>query len=276
VRLILAWLALLAAVIGAPAAAALPPRPAGPVYDGAHVISPADEAALEQKLTAYNQQTGRAIVVATVPSLDGEDIESYAQQLAETWNIGGKESENGLLFLVAPGEHKLRIATARGLQERMTDIMSGRIIRDVVVPRFKAGDISGGIVAGVDAIVQQLDMDPAQAKAIEEAERARQAHAAKQATPAIAGVFFWIVLIVFFVALSARRRAGQPFRGHGSGIGNVLMWTALNAAMNSGRGSGSDWGGGSGGGWGGGGGGGFGGFGGGGGGFNGGGASGSW
>jgi len=270
VRLILAWLALLAAVIGAPAAAALPPRPAGPVYDGANIIAPTDKAALEQKLTAYDQSTGRAIIVATVPSLDGQDIENYAQQLAETWNIGGKESENGLLFLIAPSEHKLRIATARGLQERMTDIMSGRIIRDVVVPKFKAGDMSGGIVAGVDAIIQQLDMDPAQAKAIEEAEAARQAHAAKQATPAIAGAAFWVVLIVFFAFVSSRRRTGRPYRG--SGIGSVLMWTALGAAMNGGRGSGGGWGGGDSGG----GGGGFGGFGGGGGGFNGGGASGSW
>jgi uncharacterized protein len=272
VRLILAWLALLAAVIGAPAAAALPPQPSGPVYDGANIIAPADKAALEQKLTAYNQQTGRAIVVATVPSLDGEDVESYAQQLAQTWDIGGKESENGLLLLVAPNERKMWISTARGLQERMTDIMAGRIYRDVMVPRFKVGDLSGGIVAGVDAVIQQLDMDPAQAKAIEEAEAARQAHASKQAAPAIAGAFFWIVLIVFLVGLSARRRAGRPFRG-GSGIGNVLMWTALNAAMNSGRSSGSSWGGG---GFGGGGGGGFGGFGGGGGGFNGGGAGGGW
>jgi uncharacterized protein len=84
----------------------------------------------------------------------------------------------------------MRIATARGLDDRMTDIMSGRIIRDVVTPRFKAGDLSGGIVAGVDAIVTQLDMDPAQARAIEEAEAARNARMARNAAPAIAGVVF--------------------------------------------------------------------------------------
>ena len=281
-RLIIVWLALLAALLGAPAAALqqpsshLPARPAGPVHDGANVIAPADEAQLDARLRAYNQATGRAVIVATVPSLDGQEIEPYANALARAWDIGGKETENGVLFLIAPNDRKLRIETSRGLDERMTDIMSGRIIRDVVVPRFKAGDMSGGIVAGTDAIIKQLDMDPAQAKAIEEAEAARQAHQAKQAGPAIAGVVFWIVIILFFVSLSARRRAGRPFRGGGSGIGNVLMWTALNAAMNSGRSSGSGWGGGGGGGFGGGGGGGFGGFGGGGGGFSGGGASGSW
>jgi uncharacterized protein len=282
-RWLLAWLALLAAFLGAPAAAQdLPPRPDGPVYDGANVISDGEEQLLDARLRDYNRTTGRAVIVATVPSLDGLEIEPYAQALAESWDIGGRESQNGLLFLVAPNERKMRIATARGLDVRMTDIMSGRIIRDVITPKFKEGDLSGGIVAGVDAIIAQLDMDPAEAKAIEEAEAARQANMAKNAAPAIAGVVFWIVMIVFFSIVFGRRHArGRHYRGGGSGVGeavgNVLLWTAINAAMNSGRGSdGGGWGGGGGSSWGGGGGGGFGGFGGGGGGFSGGGASGGW
>ena len=279
-RWLLACLALLAALTGAPAVAQdYPARPNGPVYDGANVISPGEEQLLNQRLSDYNRTTGRAVIVATVSSLDGLEIEQYAQGLAEKWDIGGKETENGLLFLVAPNERMMRIATARGLQERMTDIMSGRIIRDVVTPKFKQGDLSGGIVAGTDAIIAQLDMDPADAKAIEEAERARMANGAAEAAPAIAGVAFWIVMIVFFAMVFGRRRGGRAFRGGGgvgNAVGNVLLWTAINAAMNSGRGSsGSSWGGGGGFG-GGGGGGGFGGFGGGGGGFNGGGASGGW
>lgn len=279
-RWLLVWLALLAALAGAPAAAqTLPPRPAGPISDGANIISPADAQALTAKLTEYNRATGRAIVIATVPSLEGLDIEEYAQKLATTWDIGGKETENGLLFLVAPAEHRVRIHTARGLQERMTDIMSGRIIRDVITPRFKAGDMSGGVVAGVNAIIEQLDMDPAQARAIEEAERARQANDARNAAPALAGVAFWIIMIVVFAVVFGRGARGRRYGGGGMGgaVGNVILWSALNAAMRGGRGGGG-WGGGSGGGsWGGGGGGGgFGGFGGGGGGFNGGGASGGW
>ena len=281
-RWLFAWLALLAVLAGAPAAAQdLPPRPNGPVYDGANVIGPGEKELLERRLSDYTRTTGRAIIVATVPSLDGQDIETYAQRLATTWDIGGKETENGLLFLVAPAERKMRIHTARGLQERMTDIMSGRIIRDVVTPKFKAGDLSGGIVDGVDAIIAQLDMDPAQARAIEEAEAARRANAGEAAAPAVAGIVFWVVMIVFFALVFGRRAHGRRYRGGGGmgAVGNVLMWTAINAAMNSGRsGGGSSWGGGGGGSWGGGGGGGggFGGFGGGGGGFNGGGASGGW
>lgn len=286
VRLIWLWLALAVAAAATTVSAALPARPDGPILDAADIIAPADEAALDAKLRAYNQATGRAIIVATVPSLDGEEVEPYAQQLAESWDIGGKESENGVLFVVAPNERRMRIATARGLQERLTDIMSGRIIRDVVTPRFKAGDLSGGIVAGVDAIIAQLDMDPAQAKAIEEAEKARQKERAEAVGPTIFGVIFWILLIIAFVAFFARRNRGRRYGGGGSGVasavGNIILWEALNAATRGAMrgGGGNDWGGGSGGfggfGGGGGGGGGFGGFGGGGGGFNGGGASGSW
>jgi uncharacterized protein len=270
------WLGLIAllASLAVPAAAQdYPARPDGPIYDGANVISPGEKELLDRRLRDYNRTTGRAILVATVPSLDGLEVEQYAQGLAETWGIGGKESENGLLFLVAPSERRMRIHTARGLQERMTDIMSGRIIRDKVTPKFKQRDLSGGIVDGVDAIIAQLDMDPAQAKAIEEAERARHKNDAAAAAPAIAGVIFWIVMIVVFAAVFGSRARGLRYRGRGgvgSAVGNVLMWTAINAAMNSGRGSGGGWGGGGGGG------GGFGGFGGGGGGFNGGGASGGW
>lgn len=278
-RWLFAWLALLAALMGAPAAAQdLPPRPDGPIYDGANIISDGEEELLDRRLRDYNRTTGRSIIVATVPSLDGQEIEPYAQQLAETWGIGGAESENGLLLLVAPNERRMRIHTARGLQERMTDIMSGRIIRDVITPRFKAGDLSGGMVDGVDAIIAQLDMDPAQARAIEEAERARQAERGENAAPVLAGVAFWVAMIVIFALVFGRRARGRRYRGSGVGdaVGNVLLWTAINAAMNSGDSRGSSWGSGSGGWGGGGGGGGFGGFGGGGGGFNGGGASGGW
>ena len=143
-RWLLAWLALLAALMGAPVAAQdYPTRPDGPVYDGANVISPGEEELLDQRLRDYNRTSGRAIIVATVPSLDGEEVQIYARDLAERWDIGGAESENGLLLLVAPNDRQMWISTARGLQERMTDIMAGRIYRDVMVPRFKAKDFAG-------------------------------------------------------------------------------------------------------------------------------------
>lgn len=273
-RRLAALFALLLALVSSTAWAQLPARPEGPVADYANVLSPADSAALDAKLRAYNQATGRAIIVATVPSLDGEEIEPFAQKLAESWGIGGAESENGVLFLVAPAERKLRIHTARGVQERMTDIMSGRIIRDTVVPEFKSGNMSGGIVAGVDAIIQQLDMDPAQAKAIEEAQAAADRARQSEGGFPIGGLF-WLVFVFLFFILPMLRGRGRRRRGRspwGNTARDIILWEAGSAiargVFNSGGGGGG-WGGGGGGG-------GFGGFGGGGGGFNGGGASGGW
>ena len=272
-RRLAAFLALLLALVSSTAWAQLPARPEGPIADYASVLNPVDAATLDARLRNYNQSTGRAIIVATVPSLDGEEIEPYAQKLAESWGIGGAESENGVLFLVAPTERKLRIHTARGVQERMTDIMSGRIIRDTVVPEFKAGNMSGGIVAGVDAIIQQLDMDPAQAKAIEEAQAA--ADRARQDEGGFPiGALFWLVFVFLFFILPMLRGRGRRRRGRspwGDTARDIILWEAGSAIARGVFDSG-----GGGGGWGGGGGGGFGGFGGGGGGFNGGGASGGW
>ncbi|MFA9201371.1 MAG: YgcG family protein [Cypionkella sp.] len=281
-RRLAACFALLAALVSSVAWAKVPARPEGPVADYADVIAPHDEAALDMRLREYNRTTGRAVIVATVPTLDGEEIEPYALRVAETWGIGGATSQNGLLLLVAPQERKLTIRTARGLDVRMTDIMSGRIIRDVIVPRFKAGDISGGIVAGVDAIIQQLDMDPAQAKAIEEAQAAAErAREGEGGFPI--GALFWLVFLFLFFILPMLSRGGRRRRHGRSPWGNtardIILWEAGSAVargmMNNGRG-GSGWSGGGGFGGFGGGGGGFGGFGGGGGGFSGGGASGSW
>lgn len=271
-RRLAALFALLMALVSSAAWAQLPARPEGPIADYAKVLTATDAAALDAKLRAYNQSTGRAIIVATVPSLDGEEIEPYAQRLAEAWGIGGAKSENGVLLLIAPAERKLRIHTARGVQERMTDIMSGRIVRDTIVPRFKAGDMSGGIVAGVDAIIAQLDMDPAQARAIEEAQAAADAARSKDGGFPI-GALFWLLFVFLFFILPMLRRGKRRRRSRspwGSTARDIILWEAGSAIARGVFNSGSD-----GGGFGGGGGG-FGGFGGGGGGFNGGGASGGW
>lgn len=266
-RLLVAWLLALLAFAGTPAHAELPARPDGPVLDQAGVIPDADEARLDQKLRAYTQATGRSVIVATVASLDGDEVENYAQRLAETWDIGGAETEEGVLFLIAPNDRKLRIHTGRGVQERLTDALSGRIIRDVVVPRFKANDYGGGIAAGVDQIIAQLDRSPADAKAVAEAAQAARANGG-QGEASAGSVIFWLVIIVFFIALFGRGRArGQRRSGIDPG---VVLWGLSEIAHHAGRGHG-------GGGFGGDSGfGGFGGFGGGGSGFDGGGASGDW
>ena len=259
-------------LIGSPASAAVPPRPVGPVYDGANILPPTDEAALDAKLRAYNAATGRAVIVATVASLDGLDELTYGQELVEAWGIGGKETEYGVLLLVAPKERRVRIATARGAQlEKLNDILAGQIIRNEITPKFKADDYPGGIAAGVNAIVAQLDRTPADAKAVAEAAAAAQAQGGGESGGAgIGGIIFWIALIVVFMAMFGGGRRGKRFGGRGGINPGIVLWGVSEIArgMASG-GGGSSFGGGGGGG-------GFGGFGGGGGGFNGGGASGSW
>jgi len=274
---LLASLAALFALLCGPSLAAqdFPARPAGPVLDAANVLPPAQEASLVQRLTEYNRQTGRAVVVATVPDLQGLPIDMYAQQLAETWDIGGAETEEGALMVVAPTDREIWITTARGVQVRLTDVATGRIIRETIIPAFQNGDMPGGIAAGVEAIIERLNMDPASARAIDEAEAAAARGRQGSGGPStVLGGLFWVAMILGFMFLfgrGGRRRRRHRRYGAAGAVGDVLLWSAIGHAMGSGsRGSGF------GGFGGGGGGGGFGGFGGGGGGFNGGGAGGSW
>ncbi len=271
-RKIMPALLFLLAFAAAPASAELklPDAPVGPILDTANILPPAQEAALAQQLEAYNAETGRALVVATVPSLQGETVEQYAVKLFEKWGIGGAETDMGVLLLVAPQERKVRIEVGYGLTPRLTDVMSGRIIRDAIIPRFRQDDYAGGIIAGVSGIVETLNLDPADAKAIAEAEAARQ----ESGGSAIGGAVFWVFIIIFFVLIFSRGSGGKRYRrgsGVGDAVGHIILWEVLNAAARGGSGHDS-------GGWGGGGssggGGGFGGFGGGM--SGGGGASGSW
>lgn len=275
-RSIVRFLALVAFVAGvlsagfaAPAQAAYPARPAGPVLDAANIIPDAEEAAMDARLRDYNQRTGRAVVVATVPSLDGETIELYAANLFAEWGIGGAETDQGLLLLVAPNDRKVRIEVGYGLHGYVTDILSGRIIRGQMLPRFKAGDYPGGINAGLDELIAQMDRTPADARAVAEAAAAAEQQGAESGA-GIGGIIFWILLIVFFIAVFGRRAGGRRYHSRRGGIDPwVVMWGASEIARHAGRGSG-----GFGGGFGGGSGGGFGGFGGGM--SGGGGASGGW
>jgi uncharacterized protein len=265
-RSLLAWFLVVLAFAGTPAQAAPPPPPTVPVLDQANIIPDAQEAALDKRLEDYNKATGRAVIVATVTSLDGEPIEDYAQKLAESWNIGGKQTEEGVLLLIAPAEREMRIHAAQGVQDRLTDALSGRIIRDTIAPSFKARDYGGGITAGIDAIVAQLDRSPADAKAVAEAAAAARRNQGDDSAGA-PSVIFWIVLILFFMFVFGRGGRGGRYRRSGIDPG-IVLWGASEASRH--------WGGGGGFGGGDSGGGGFGGFGGGGGGFDGGGASGSW
>ncbi|HET9161335.1 MAG TPA: TPM domain-containing protein [Caulobacteraceae bacterium] len=235
----------------------------GRVVDQANVLSAATEADLTNKLAGLEQSTGRQLVVVTIPSLQGYEIEDYGYQLGRAWGIGSKANNDGVLFLVAPSEHKVRIEVGYGLEGVLTDALSSSILQQAVLPKFRSGDIEDGVVQGTDAIVQQLSLPDDEAKA-----KAAQATAAPKKSHG--GIPPFAILIILFVVFSMLSGLGRRRRFGGSGLGSVLPWIIL-GSLNNRRGGwgGGDWGGG-GGGFGGGG------FSGGGGSFGGGGSSGSW
>jgi uncharacterized protein len=265
---------LLAMLMLAPAHAQKFPALTGRVVDAANLLSPEQEAQLTQLSADIEKASSRQFVVATIPDLQGYPIEDYGYQLGRAWKIGQSEANNGILLIVAPAEKKVRIEVGYGLEPIMTDALSAQIIRDSIIPRFRTGDMAGGIMAGAAQIGEQmkLPLEAAEARAKAQLDKAAPnggKGGENEAAGLIVGVIFVFILIVFFfVSVVARRGRGRSYRG-GSGVGQVILWSVLNAAANSSRGGGgSDWGGGGGGGGGG--------FSGGGGSFGGGGASGSW
>lgn len=125
----------------------------GHVNDYANMISPQAAAQLENELKAFEQSDSTQIVILTVPSLEGEVLEEFGIKVAEAWKIGWKGKDNGVIFLIAKQERKMRIEVGRGLEGKLTDLTAGRIVDLVVKPRFKRGDFDGGVLSGIHAII---------------------------------------------------------------------------------------------------------------------------
>jgi len=226
------------------------PALSGRVVDQANIIQPATRSAIEEKLAELEAKSGIQIAVATVSSLEGQDIEPYANELFRNWKLGEKTKNNGVLLLVAPNERRVRIEVGYGLEGTLTDALSKVIIANAIAPRFKAGDFSGGISRGVDDIITVLTTDSSEWQ-----KRPSLRLDDQQATDAAS----WLLLAAFIV-LVGLLIASPTFRW-------LFLNTVLSILVSSGRSSGGGYSGGS---WGGGG------FSGGGGSSGGGGASGSW
>ena len=139
------------------------PALTGRVVDKADLLSPAQEAALSEESAALDKATGHQFVIVTVPDLGGHSIEDYGVYLGRYWGIGRKGVNDGVLLLVAPTERKVRIEVGYGLEKALSDPRAAEIIAHDILPRFKAGDLPGGIVAGAAAITRTLS--PTGAKA---------------------------------------------------------------------------------------------------------------
>src|SRR6186997_3512158 len=143
----------------APALAINFPALTGRVVDQANIIQPDTRVAIEQKLADLEAKSGIQLVVATVNSLEGQEVEPYANELFRKWALGEKQKNNGVLLLVAPNERRVRIEVGYGLEGTLTDALSKVIITNAITPRFKAGDFGGGISRGVDDIITVLTTD---------------------------------------------------------------------------------------------------------------------
>src|SRR4249919_2497902 len=143
----------------APAFAINFPALTGRVVDQANIIQSDTRAAVEQKSADLEEKSGIQLVVATVNSLEGQEIEPYANELFRKWALGEKKKNNGVLLLVAPNERRVRIEVGYGLEGTLTDALSKVIITNAITPRFKTGDFSDGISRGVDDIITVLTTD---------------------------------------------------------------------------------------------------------------------
>ncbi|HVU23228.1 MAG TPA: TPM domain-containing protein [Opitutus sp.] len=258
-RLVTFAFALLLLTGGLRAKEVMPPAPRDHVNDFAGVVAPAAVRQLDAELTQFERETSNQILVAIYPHMQSDSsIEDYTVRVAQAWGVGTKEHKNGAVLFVFTQDHKMFIQVGYGLEGALPDALCKRIVSDEIAPRFRTGDFTGGVTAGVHAVIAATKGEyKGSGRAVADV-RARK----RSRGLSLSGLVF-VVLMVLLSSIFSRRRGAVYGRAGRRGV-----WIG-----------GGPWiGGGGGGGWGGGGGGGFGGgsFSGGGGGFGGGGAGGSW
>jgi uncharacterized protein len=260
------------------------------VTDTTGTLDAAQKQTLETSLAALEQRKGAQLAVLMVPSVKPEEIEQYSIRVVDSWKLGRKSVDDGVLLIVAKDDHRVRIEVGRGLEGAIPDAANARIIREYITPKFRAGDFFGGIVDATDALTKLIDGEPLPPPLAED----RRTRGTSDVFNTITTVLFIAIwLRAMFGGLPAAPRAGIVGLASGAVamfFGGVLalaigcgLFGALLGVLGGGGGgfarrggSGGFGGGGFGGGGGSWSGGGGGGFSGGGGGFSGGGASGSW
>lgn len=194
--------------------AASVPQLKGRVNDYANIINSRDESEISSYLESLENSTGIQLTVLTVPSLGGENIASYAIKVAEKWEIGRRGKDDGALLVVAMQEHDIRIEVGYGLEDKLTDAKCGLIIRNVMIPEFKNGNYSKGILKGI----QNMG-----GIASDNAELVSKSVMKEDTDDSLEGFIFVILwLIVFFVIISSK--------------GGIFKWIILSNMMGGGRG----------------------------------------
>ncbi len=198
------------------------PKLSGYVNDQADLISPEVELKIENYLREFERTDSTQVAVLTIPSLEGEALDEYSLKVAETWALGQKEKDNGVLLLVARDDRKIKIEVGYGLEGNLTDLLAGRIIDTEITPYFRKGNFEGGIIAGINGISSAVRG--------EYTADARTASGKKRKSPwgALALILFLGPSLLRFSFLGRRGRGhrrsgmfwlGGPFVGGGGGFG---------------------------------------------------------
>jgi uncharacterized protein len=180
------------------------------VNDYANMMSPETRSKIESDLKAFEQSDSTQVVILTIQSLEGEDLEGYSIKVAEAWKIGQKGKDNGVILLVANKERKIRIEVGRGLEGKLTDLASGHIIDLVMKPRFKNGDYDGGFIAATQALI---DATRGEFKADERRTFSRKGH----------GTPLPVLFIFGAIGLLALSRISRILGGAAGAIGFPLI-----------------------------------------------------
>ena len=224
------------------------------VYDYADILNPSDEKALESKLIRYSDSTTTQIVLITIEDLKGEDIGILTPRWGQEWGIGGSEqNDNGIIILFSKNDRKIWISPGYGVEDRLTAGINGELIRNIIIPEFKAGNFYLGLDKGTDAIFEVL--------------KGKYKGTRKESSNPLPFILIVIFVIVLMILASRGNKSGNSGNSGGIDLADIIILSSLGRSNGGGSFGGGSFGGGSSGGFGGG-------FGGGG--FSGGGAGGSW
>ncbi len=188
------------------------------VNDYANMMSSGARAKIEGDLKTFEQSDSTQIVILTIQSLEGEDLAGFSIKVAEAWKIGQKGKDNGVIFIVAKNERKMRIEVGRGLEGKLTDLASGQIIDRIVKPRFAKGDFDGGFLAATQALI-----DAARGEFKAEGKRA--------VTKKRQGTSLPVIIIFGAIALMALGRVSRVLGGAAGAVGFPLVGFLLGFSL---------------------------------------------
>jgi uncharacterized protein len=221
------------------------PRLQGPVMDQAGIISSGTEARLSKALLYLRKNGGSQIQILTIKSLAGESIEQASIQIVDQWELGEKGKDNGVLLLIADKEKKLRIEVGQGLEGDLPDALAKRIISEVMIPLFKSGDKSTGVMLGALNIAQRTDPKVDLGSFFSGSRNNYKSQKTVSKKKSLASKVFSFLTMLFFIILFIK----NPFlalmllsggRSGGRGMGGGGGWSGGGGGF-SGGGASGDW-----------------------------------